>query len=92
MPLYEFYCESCDKVFDAMRAIARSSDPATCPTCGAESPRIMPTTFASMSRTQGVKERVPFHHHSVREEQPKRAIARVKPKAKRGIKAGPKKT
>jgi hypothetical protein len=41
----------------------------------------MPTTFASMSRRQGLRERVPFHHHDIRNEQPRKAIARVKPKA-----------
>ncbi len=52
-----------------------------CPECGADADRIMPTSFASMARTDGWKQRVPYHHHSVRSEQPKKTIARVKPKA-----------
>lgn len=82
MPLYEYYCENCDSVFEALGSIAASDRPAKCPQCGAEAPRIMPTTFATMSRRQGLRERVPFHHASVREEQPKRTVAPVKPAAK----------
>jgi len=80
MPLYEYYCEKCDRVFEALRSIAQSDQPTKCPTCGSDAGRIMPTTFASMSRRGGVKERVPFHHHDVRSEQPKKAIAPVKPR------------
>jgi hypothetical protein len=39
----------------------------------------MPTSFASMSRKDGWKQRTPYHHHSVRDEKPTRTIARVKP-------------
>jgi len=99
MPLYEYYCDHCDKVFDALRSVQASDQPAKCPTCGADADRIMPTSFASMARTQGWKQRVPYHHHSVRGEEPKMTIARVKPKSetkpkaagKRKTKAGAKK-
>jgi putative FmdB family regulatory protein len=80
MPLYEYYCEDCDNLFDTLRPIGRSEDPAACPVCGKEAGRIMPTTFASMSRRGGLRERVPFHHHDIRSEEPKKAIAPVKPK------------
>jgi putative FmdB family regulatory protein len=82
MPLYEYYCEKEDKVFEALGSIARSDAPAKCPTCGRQADRIMPTTFASLSRVKGLKERVPFHHHPVRNVGKKRTIAPVKPKAK----------
>ena len=99
MPLYEYYCDNCDKVFEALKSVQASDQPAKCPDCRADSDRIMPTSFASMARTQGWKQRVPFHHHSVRGEQPKQTIARVKPKSdakpkaagKRNSKAGVKK-
>jgi len=81
MPIYEYYCEKEDKVFEALGSIARSDAPAKCPTCGKQADRIMPTTFASLSRVKGLKERVPFHHHPVRNEGEVRTIARVKPKA-----------
>jgi len=80
MPLYEYYCDGCDQVFEALRPFASSDQPAPCPKCGAQADRIMPTTFASMARTQGWKQRVPYHHHSVRGEQQKPTIARVKAK------------
>jgi putative FmdB family regulatory protein len=89
MPLYEYYCEKCDSVFEALRSFSASDQPAKCPTCGGEADRIMPTTFASMSKRQGLRERVPFHHHDVRDEQPKKTIARVKPKVD-GAKPAPK--
>jgi putative FmdB family regulatory protein len=81
LPLYEYYCDKCDEVFESVQPISKSDQPAACPKCGSTSDRIMPTTFASMSRRQGLKERVPFHHHDIRKEQPKKAIARIKPKS-----------
>ncbi len=85
MPLYEYYCQSCDKVFEALRPLRRSGEPAPCPECGRDAERIMPTTFASMSFNQGYAQRVPFHHLPVRSlaEKPK-TIAPVKSKARKG--------
>ena len=80
MPLYEYYCESCDEVFEALRAVVASEEPAPCPRCGRDAERIMPTTFASMSRRDGYAQRVPYHHKPVRAAAPARTIARVKPK------------
>jgi putative FmdB family regulatory protein len=90
MPLYEYYCDRCDKVFEALRSVQASDQSAKCPECGADADRIMPTSFASMARKDGWKQRVPFHHHSVRSEQPKKTIARVKPKASAKPKAATK--
>jgi putative FmdB family regulatory protein len=89
MPLYEYYCEVCDSVFEALRFVRDSEAPAPCPTCLADADRIMPTTFASMSRREGWAQRVPFHHKPVRTKAPAKTIARVKPKenAKRKGKA-----
>jgi putative FmdB family regulatory protein len=80
MPLYEYYCDKCDRVFESLQSIARSDQPVACPDCGRKSDRIMPTSVAMMSRRQGVKERVPYHHHDIRAGDKKRPIARVKPK------------
>ena len=79
MPIYEYYCDKCAGVFDALGSISASDKPAKCPKCGNAADRIMPTTFASMSKRQGLRERVPFHHHDVRTEAQKPPIARVKP-------------
>ena len=81
MPLYEYYCDDCKKVFDSLQPISRSDQPVACPKCGQDADRIMPTTFATMSRQKGLKERVPYHHHDVREGVKKTSIARVKPKS-----------
>jgi putative FmdB family regulatory protein len=80
MPIYEYYCEKDDSVFEALRSIAVSERPAKCSKCGREAFRIMPTTFASMMRNKGLKERVPYHHHDVRGDAKKRTIAPVKPR------------
>ena len=81
MPLYEYYCESCDEVFEALRSVSASEEPAPCPRCGGQADRIMPTTFASMSFRQGYAQRVPYHHRPVRRGAPARTIAPVKPRA-----------
>jgi putative FmdB family regulatory protein len=80
MPVYEYYCDNCDKVFDSLQPIAKSDQPVSCPDCGRKSDRIMPTTVATMSRRKGLRERVPFHHFETRGGEKKRTIARVKPK------------
>ena len=81
MPLYEYYCENCDSVFEALRSVRMSEESTACPQCGLDADRIMPTAFASMSRREGWAQRVPYHHKPVRAGAPARAIARVKPKA-----------
>jgi len=81
MPLYEYYCTKCDKVFESLRSIRESDVPAPCPQCDSQAERIMPTTFASMSFKQGYAQRVPFHHRPVRSQEEKpRTIAPVKGK------------
>jgi putative FmdB family regulatory protein len=80
VPVYEYYCDNCEKVFDSLQPISKSDQPVACPKCGGASDRIMPTTFATMSKRKGLKERVPFHHHDIRKGAKKPPIARVKPK------------
>jgi len=84
MPLYEYYCESCDRVFEALRALRDSELPSICDACGREAKRIMTTTFASMSLRDGWRQRVPYHHHKVRGEEPKRPIVPLKEKTDPG--------
>jgi putative FmdB family regulatory protein len=81
MPLYEYYCENCDQVFEALRSVRASEEAAPCPKCTRDAERIMPTTFASMSRKEGWAQRVPYHHHPIRGGAPAKTIAPVKPKA-----------
>ena len=83
MPIYEYYCERDDHVFEAITSIAARDKPVKCPKCGRQAVRIMPTTVATMSRVKGLVERVPFHHADVRTEKKKRTIALVKPKGEK---------
>ncbi len=80
MPLYEYYCEHCDKVFEALRSMVASDKPSLCPECKRDADRIMPTTVATRSFQGGWSQRVPFHHAPVRAGEPKKAIARIRPK------------
>ncbi|AQX74499.1 FmdB family transcriptional regulator [Dehalococcoides mccartyi] len=41
MPIYEYSCSKCNKVFEIMRPRSESSLSATCPICSAESTRII---------------------------------------------------
>ena len=80
MPVYEYYCQPCDRVVEALRFMRDSDQSVLCPACGGEADRIMPTTFASMSFRQGYAQRVPYHHGSLRADDQKRTIALVKSK------------
>ncbi len=82
MPLYEYFCEKCDKVFESLGSMRESDAPTDCPKCGVSADRIMPTMFASMAHKGGWAHRVPFHHHPVRGDKRKTAVAKVKKNAK----------
>ena len=82
MPLYEYYCEKCDNVFEALRSVRDSEAAGDMSELQRDADRIMPTTFASMSRRDGWAQRVPYHHKDVRASQPAQTIARVKPKTR----------
>jgi putative FmdB family regulatory protein len=53
MPLYEFRCEDCG-VFEVMRPMAESSDPAHCPSCDTRGKRIFSPPM-TLSRTIRLK-------------------------------------
>ncbi|HLZ72670.1 MAG TPA: zinc ribbon domain-containing protein [Dehalococcoidia bacterium] len=59
MPLYEFYCEPCDGVFELLRSIRESSDPASCPVCSRDARRVMPTSFNAFTFRDGYPRRIP---------------------------------
>ncbi|WP_404788826.1 FmdB family zinc ribbon protein [Altericista sp. CCNU0014] len=54
MPLYEFRCDDCG-VFDAWRAIAERSTPASCPSCEEPSRRIFSAPALQLSGALRVK-------------------------------------
>ena len=91
MPLYEYHCKKCDKVFEALRLLRESEAANRCPKCGRDAERIMPTSFSAMSWAKGYPQRVPFHQSSVRNlERKKSTAAPAKGKSKRGVKAAKK--
>jgi putative FmdB family regulatory protein len=55
MPIYEYRCGSCSKVFEMTRPMSQASESGTCPECGAKGSRII-SGFAS---TQGYGVKVP---------------------------------
>ena len=59
MPLYEYYCESCDGVFETLRSMREAAEPAPCPLCDRDGSRIMPTSFAAFTFRDGMPRRIP---------------------------------
>ncbi len=59
MPLYEYFCKSCDGVFETMRPIAKASDPAPCPVCAKKAQRIPPTSFSAFTMREGYPRSIP---------------------------------
>lgn len=49
MPLYEYECRKCGRLFDARRGIDEDDTGVECPTCGAGDPKRAFSTFSSTS-------------------------------------------
>ncbi len=59
MPLYEYFCERCDGIFDALRPIREAGEPVPCPQCDCDARRIMPTSFTAFTMRDGYPRRIP---------------------------------
>ena len=59
MPLYEYFCQSCNGVFEELRPMRESSEPVPCPECYKDAPRIMPTSFTAFTFREGYPRRIP---------------------------------
>lgn len=59
MPIYEYYCEHCDGIFEALRPMREASDPVPCPVCDNDGQRIMPTSFNAFTFRDGYPRRLP---------------------------------
>ena len=59
MPLYEYYCEPCNGIFEELRPIREASLPVPCPVCFKDSQRIMPTSFSAFVFRDGYPRRIP---------------------------------
>ena len=52
MPLYEYYCESCERRFELLRPMGRMDDPAACPQGHGGANRVL-STFAAFTHGEG---------------------------------------
>lgn len=52
MPVYEYQCQRCGRVFERFTLVA-SADPGACPACGARDVRRKLSTFASKGHSTG---------------------------------------
>lgn len=59
MPLYEYYCNDCDGVFELLRPARESSLGQPCPECDREAKRLMPLDFATFTMRDGLPRRIP---------------------------------
>ncbi|MEX2247564.1 MAG: zinc ribbon domain-containing protein [Dehalococcoidia bacterium] len=59
MPVYEYFCKSCDGIFEAIRTMAQASAPAPCPVCARTAGRIPPTSFAAFTMREGYPRAIP---------------------------------
>jgi putative FmdB family regulatory protein len=59
MPVYEYYCNQCNGIFEQLRPLRESSEPWPCPQCNREGQRVMPTSFAAFTYRDGYPRRIP---------------------------------
>jgi putative FmdB family regulatory protein len=59
MPIYEYYCQPCNGIFEELRPMRESSEPVPCPECYKDAARIMPTSFAAFTFRDGYPRRIP---------------------------------
>jgi putative FmdB family regulatory protein len=59
MPVYEYYCETCNGIYEQLRPMRLASEPWPCPDCNREGQRIMPTSFNAFTYRDGYPRRIP---------------------------------
>ena len=59
MPVYEYYCVSCNGIYEQLRPMREASEPWPCPDCNREGDRIMPTSFNAFTYRDGYPRRIP---------------------------------
>jgi putative FmdB family regulatory protein len=66
MPLYEYFCQPCNGIFEELRPIREATEPVPCPACYKDAGRIMPTSFSAFTFRDGYPRRIPddgtFYH------------------------------
>lgn len=58
MPLYEYYCDPCNGIFETIRPMREASSPVPCPVCSKDAPRIM-SSFSAFTFRDGYPRRIP---------------------------------
>ncbi|MEE9323994.1 MAG: zinc ribbon domain-containing protein [Dehalococcoidia bacterium] len=53
MPLYEYYCATCETGFELLRPMSQSSEDIPCPQCNNEARRIISVTAAFSKSSDG---------------------------------------
>jgi putative FmdB family regulatory protein len=59
MPLYEYYCQPCNGIFEELRPMREATEPVPCPVCFKDANRIMPTSFSAFTFRDGYPRRIP---------------------------------
>ena len=59
MPVYEYYCEPCDGIFEVLRSMREAAYPQPCPVCDRDGQRMMPTSFMAFTFRDGYPRRIP---------------------------------
>lgn len=59
MPLYEYFCSSCQGVFESLRPAKEADEPVTCPSCQHDSSQRILSLFANSVKTNGVGSPLP---------------------------------
>ena|SRR5688572_563877 len=59
MPVYEYYCTSCDGAFELIRRTTEAGREQSCPQCDADARPIMPTSFNPFTLREGFPRRLP---------------------------------
>jgi len=59
MPIYEYYCEPCNGVFELLRPTSAASKPQPCPECDEDAARMVSRTFSAFTVRDGLPRRLP---------------------------------
>ena len=51
MPIFEFYCQDCDKTFEKL--LKAPAKQASCPSCGRQAQRVVSTPFVGSHQDKG---------------------------------------
>lgn len=59
MPLFEYYCEPCDGVFELLRPARAASEPQPCPVCDEDAKRLVSKSWSAYTFREGKPRRLP---------------------------------